>query len=41
VLAAAGAAVLAVGAVAFSIIRRSKQPELSPRPPSVEVTPKP
>ena len=41
VLAAAGAAVLGVGAVAFSIIRRSMQPEPSPRPPSVEVTPKP
>jgi hypothetical protein len=38
---AAGAAVLAVGAVTFSIIRRSTQPEPSPRPPSVEVTPKP
>ena len=41
VLAAAGVAVLGVGAVAFSIIRRSTQPEPSPRPPSVEVTPKP
>lgn len=41
VLVAAGAAVLAVGAVTFSIIRRSTQPEPSPRPPSVEVTPKP
>ena len=41
VLAAAGVAVVAVGAVAFSIIRRSIQPEPSPRPPSVEVTPKP
>ena len=41
VLAAAGVAVLAVGAVAFSIIRRSMQPEPSPLPPSVEVTPKP
>jgi hypothetical protein len=40
-LIAAGAAVLAVGAVTFSIIRRSTQPEPSPRPPSVEVTPKP
>jgi len=38
---AAGAALLAVGAVTFSIIRRSTQPEPSPRPPSVEVTPKP
>ena len=41
VLAAAGVAVIAVGAVAFSIVRRSMQPEPSPRPPSVEVTPKP
>jgi Cell wall synthesis protein CwsA len=41
VLAAAGVAVVAVGAVAFSIIRRSMQPDPSPRPPSVEVTPKP
>jgi hypothetical protein len=41
VLAVAGAAVLGVGAVAFSIVRRSMQPEPSPRPPSVEVTPKP
>lgn len=41
VLAAAGIGVVAVGAVAFSIIRRSMQPDPSPRPPSVEVTPKP
>jgi hypothetical protein len=41
VLAAAGVAVIAVGAVAFSLIRRSAKPEPSPRPPSVEVTPKP
>jgi hypothetical protein len=41
VLAAAGVAVIAVGAVTFSIIRRSMQPEPSPRPPSVELTPKP
>jgi hypothetical protein len=41
VLAVAGVAVVAVGAVAFSIIRRSMQPDPSPRPPSVEVTPKP
>ncbi len=41
VLAAAGVAMIAVGGVAFSIIRRSMQPEPSPRPPSVEVTPKP
>jgi hypothetical protein len=41
VLAAAGVATIAVGAVAFSIVRRSMQPDPSPRPPSVEVTPKP
>jgi hypothetical protein len=41
VLAAAAVGVVAVGAVAFSIIRRSNQPEPSPRPPSVEVTPRP
>ncbi|MHA0284822.1 cell wall synthesis protein CwsA [Mycobacterium sp. C3-094] len=38
---AAGVAVLAGGAAAFSIARRSTQPEPSPLPPSVEVTPKP
>jgi len=38
---AVGVAALAGGAVAFSIIRRSMQPEPSPRPPSVEVAPKP
>jgi hypothetical protein len=38
---AVGAAVLAGGAVAFSIVRRSMQPEPSPLPPSVDVTPKP
>ena len=41
VLAVAAVAVLAVGAVTFSIIRRSTQPDPSPRPPSVEVSPKP
>ena len=41
VLVAVGAAVLAGGAVAFSIVRRSMQPEPSPLPPSVDVTPKP
>jgi hypothetical protein len=41
VLAVAAVGVLAVGGVAFSIIRRSTQPDPSPRPPSVEVTPKP
>jgi hypothetical protein len=40
-LIAIGAAVLAVGAVAFSIIRRSTEPEPSALPPSVDVTPKP
>ena len=45
ILAAVGAVVLAGGAVAFSIIRRSSRPEPSAasqsRPPSVEVAPKP
>jgi hypothetical protein len=41
VLAAAGVAMIGLGAVSFSIIRRSAKPEPSPRPPSVEVTPKP
>ena len=41
VLAAVGVVVLAGGAVAFSIIRRSTQPEPSPLPPSVDVAPKP
>jgi hypothetical protein len=41
VLAAAGAAVLAAGGAAFAIIRRSSHPEPSPRPPSVDVEPKP
>lgn len=36
-----GAATLVVGGVAFSIIRRSMQPEPSPRPPSVDVPPRP
>jgi hypothetical protein len=36
-----GAGVLAVGAVTFSIVRRSMKPEPSPLPPSVEVTPRP
>jgi len=40
-LAGIGVMVLAGGAVAFTIIRRSSQPEPSPLPPSVEVTPKP
>jgi hypothetical protein len=41
IVAAIGVVALAGGAVAFSIIRRSSQPEPSPRPPSVEVQPKP
>jgi Cell wall synthesis protein CwsA len=41
VAAAVGVAALAAGAVAFSIVRRSVQPEPSPRPPSVEVAPRP
>lgn len=41
VLAGIAVAVLAGGAVTFSILRRSHQPEPSPLPPSVEVTPKP
>lgn len=41
ILAGVAVAVLAGGAVAFSILRRSHQPEPSPLPPSVEVTPKP
>jgi hypothetical protein len=41
VLVAAGVGVLAVGAVAFSIVRRSVRPEPSALPPSVEVTQRP
>jgi hypothetical protein len=45
VMVALGAVALAGGAVAFSIIRRSSQPEASiasqSRPPSVDVAPKP
>jgi hypothetical protein len=41
VLAAVGVVVLAGGAVAFTIVRRSMQPEPSPLPPSVDVVPKP
>ena len=40
-LVAVGAVVLAGGAVAFSIVRRSMQPEPSPLPPSVDVSPRP
>jgi hypothetical protein len=39
VIAAAAVVVLAVGAVTFSIVRRSRRPEPSPRPPSVDVQP--
>ncbi len=41
VLSTAALATLAGGAIVFSIVRRSMQPEPSPRPPSVEVAPKP
>lgn len=40
-LAAAAAVALVGGAITFSVVRRSMQPEPSPLPPSVEVTPKP
>ncbi len=36
-----GVAVLGLGAVTFSILRRSRQPEPSPLPPSVQVDPAP
>ncbi|WP_353612221.1 cell wall synthesis protein CwsA [Mycobacterium sp. M26] len=36
-----GLATVVGGAVAFSIVRRSMQPEPSALPPSVEVAPKP
>jgi hypothetical protein len=38
---AGGVVMLAVGGVAFSIVRRPMQPEPSPRPPSVDIDPKP
>jgi hypothetical protein len=38
---AAGGAVLAGGAALFSVVRRSRRPEPSPLPPSVQVEPKP
>ena len=41
VLAVVGVVVLAGGAVAFTIVRRSMQPEPSSLPPSVDVAPKP
>jgi hypothetical protein len=40
-IAGVAAVVVAGGAVAFSVVRRSRQPEPSPLPPSVEVTPRP
>jgi Cell wall synthesis protein CwsA len=40
-IAAVAAVVLAGGAVAFTIVRRSMQPEPSTLPPSVDVAPKP
>ncbi len=40
-IAGATVAVLALGGVTFSIVRRSMQPEPSPLPPSVDVTPQP
>jgi len=39
--AATGLATLAGGAALFSVVRRSRQPEPSPLPPSVSVEPKP
>ena len=41
VIAGIAAAVLAAGAAAFSIVRRSTQREPSPLPPSVDVQPRP
>lgn len=41
VLIGVGVAALAVGAVSFSIIRRSTQPDPSPLPPSVDTAPRP
>jgi hypothetical protein len=41
VIAGTAVAVLAVGAAAFSIVRRSMRPEPSPLPPSVDVQPRP
>jgi hypothetical protein len=40
-LAAVGVVALAGGAVAFSVVRRSSKPDPSPRPPSVDVEPRP
>jgi hypothetical protein len=44
VIAGVAAVVLAAGAISFSIVRRSRRPEpleSSPRPPSVDVQPRP
>lgn len=41
VLIGVGVAALAVGAVSFSIIRRSTQPDPSPLPPSIDTAPRP
>ena len=41
VIAGVAAVVLAGGAAAFSIVRRSSREEPSPRPPSVDVEPRP
>ena len=41
IIAGAAVAVLAGGAITFSIVRRSSRPEPSPRPPSVDVQPRP
>jgi len=41
VLAGVAVALLAGGAAVFSIVRRSSNPEPSPRPPSVDVQPRP
>lgn len=41
VIAGAAVATVAVGAITFSIVRRSMRPEPSPRPPSVDVQPRP
>jgi hypothetical protein len=40
-IAGAAVATVAVGAVTFSIVRRSMRPEPSPLPPSVDVQPRP
>jgi hypothetical protein len=40
-LIAVGVVGIAAGGVAFSIVRRSMQPEPSPRPPSVDIEPRP